>query len=66
MLGMYIATSMALDATVESEVLWKDGQHEEAAALEAVRALVFNKGKSVIGSDDRIIHGTISNFYVSE
>eukprot|EP00981_Chlorochromonas_danica_P005468 scaffold1105_cov184-Ochromonas_danica.AAC.3 len=57
--GVYIPTTMALDTTIDAEVLWqREEEKEKALALVAVRHLFFDRAAALIGPDVNSIHGT--------
>ena len=56
--GIYILTSEALDKDLDAELLWNSGEHQKALALVTTRALVFERGRSMLEQDIAHIHGT--------
>jgi len=57
--GVYVQTSEALDATLCPNELWEAGEHEKAIGLVTKRALILERGASLIGTDKSRIHGTV-------
>lgn len=55
--GAYITTTDAQNASIDPEILWKNGDKEKAIALVAVRALIIGRGSPFVGKDLNNIHG---------
>ena len=53
-----MSTSDALDVNLTPESLKAQGRIEDYISLIAVRALLFQRGKDLIGADASAIHGT--------
>jgi len=57
--GVYILNSEALDSHLDVETLYQSGDKERAIALRYLRALVYERGASLVAADFPRIHGTV-------
>ncbi len=61
--GNYVTIAEALDQSVDTEKLWSNGEYEKALGVNAVRALIVQRGRPFIGNDYDNLHGISMRYH---